>query len=182
MRNKRQYFINFSGDEDVLQILYLLELRFPGYTREVREFFYEVEEEYNPKPNRKSIAQLIAEKFDPDLTDKKNSEHNKNHILLRSKEHSEAVLEWLDTVERYEGELERLKREGIDKIFRKTFGISERQPLCAEVLATSKQESKRYENWLRYAIWTPEEAVEFSLGENMSTEHYTRLKQLEEAT
>lgn len=155
--------------ESYWQTLYLVEIRFPGYTREVRHLYYELAEDYCPTPTKEDIAESILESFDPDLSVKNDEKLNTKLKELKLSDEKKAVQEWLAAINRYE---QGLSETTIDNLFRKTFGFAN-IPSIDEPKTQTK--ANDYGIWLRFATWTPEEAVEFSLGENSSDEYHTRL-------
>lgn len=161
--------------ENEWQVQCLVEARFPGYTFEIRKLYWDMVDNRDARFTLEEIVSRL-DYFQLDLTDTKIAEPSPKQVKSHPIPH-EAAVSWLKLVTDYEEALFKRKAAEIDQIFRKAIGL----PIIDNVKPKTDltgREQPQYELWLRFARWTPEEAVEFSLAGRPEPEFMNRLSEL----
>lgn len=148
-------------DEQEWQVLYILEARFPGFTREVRHQYWELEDCKRPRLTPFEIASRIRRACDPDLSDKSLlPSRSDDNGAVREDTGTEQVKNWLQQVMSYQEALEGLGKGDLYERFKDAL-LNHVFP-AASATQTRATENRRA-SLLRYAIWSEDEAAEFLL-------------------
>lgn len=142
-------------NESDWQILYCVEARFPGFTREVWGYYWR----YTPPPDESSRepqssleerARILSEKFDIDLTVVDGNERKA----------ASSIKDWVSGVDEYYDQLGKLKARELYVEFKKSLGC---HSLNSQEGATSTDdyEGVAPEAMLRYAYWNIDDALTY---------------------
>lgn len=164
-RSKRSRTKNERLTESEWQVLYAVEARFPGFSRRIREKYWDLVDNSSVELTEFEIAKRIRHEFYPDITDRslEDAKNSGPPETLTSKD----VRAWLEQVLVYQTNLEGLSSEQLHEVFKQAvlahdFDIPVEPD--SETESELEQEIKDYETKRTLLVlneWTKEQATEF---------------------